>query len=540
MSQNEEYVYLIFIHMHTFIEVLKSSFRNLPTCNPIWSPLREEMLRYFQPDAETQQNPTFPPSQALSHSQGHSIDKNVHEICQQNNDHTISHQRLFNLFKGDGDGHTPRPQKFPPGLPIPNTGNGYPSQVQQNKYNSTSTQENGGNSQQLNHFCDVSEVFLPQSKMTSPCFQPLYDDQHIQSSGKPFSNEPYVPQGINQLVNSFQSLMAGEHDHLCHGDFPVSFQSPPVRHGKTMDLHQEEKNIEQWKINRPAKSTLSNPTLQPPKEMAGDCGKVHMEKNRAVRSKTQKSDVFQDLLGFGLPSTEYFPQTQLNSRSCSFPNQQQNKMSVPTKSTSLPVNVRTSQYYKHHPQQGQSRTKPQIQREKRRMHMSGFQTEGFSTRYAHNCNMRGGGRKQSFPLKSENIQSLRFAGENGTVNSLNTQQLGPPVFHVNDPRGNSGMNFSNFISRSKTPHGGGVTGMEMRNMMPVNEFPGLGPFFSDTVTHTGDANHHGVTSAVPPTMVMNEGPVIQLRFYLDECHNQWKFLEKETEVVSFWSKKKKK
>lgn len=530
MSQNEEYVYLIFIDMHTFIEVRKSSFRNLPTCNPIWSPLREEMLRYFQPDAETQQKPTCPPSQALCHSQGHSIDTNVHEISQQNNEHTISQQRLFNLFKGDGDGHTRHPQKFPPGLPVPNTGNGYPSQVQQNKYNSTSTQENGENSEQLNHFCDVSEVFLPQSKMTSPCFQPLYDGQHIQSNGKPFSNEPYAPQGINQLVNSFQSLMAGEHDHLCNGDFAVI-------HGKTMDLDQEEKNIEQWKINRPAKSTQSNPTLQPPKEMAGDCGKVHMEKNRVVRSKTQKSDVFQDLLGFGLPNTEYFPQTQLNSRSCSFPNQRQNKMSVPTKSTSLPANVRTSQYYKHHPQQGQSRTKPQMQKEKRRMHMSGFQAEGFSTRNAQNYNTRGGGRKQSVPLKSENFQSLRFAGENGTVNSLNTQQP-PPVFHVNDSRGNSGMNFSNFISRSKTPNGGGLTGMEMRNMMPVNAFPGLGPLFSDTMTPTGDTNHHGATSAMPPKTVMNERPMIQLRFYLDECHNQWKFLEEETEVVSFWSKKK--
>lgn len=482
------------------------------------------MLRYFQPDAETQQNPTFPPSQALCHSQGHSIDKNVHEICQQNNGHTISQQRPFNLFNGDGDGHTPRPQKFPPGLPIPNTGNGYPSQVQQNKYNSTSAQENGGNIQQLNHFCGVSEVFLPQSKMTSPCFQPLYDDQHIQSSGKPFGTEPNAPQGINQLVNSFQSLMVGEHDHLCHRDFPV-------RHGNTMDLHQEEKNIEQRKINRPAKSTQSNPALQPPKEMAGDCGNVHMEKNRVVRNKTQKSDVFQDPLGFGLPNTEYFP--QLNSRSCSFPNQQQNKITVPTKSISLPVNVRTSQYYKHHPLQVQSRTKPQMQREKRRMHMSGFQAEGFSTKHAHNCNMRGGGRKQSFPLKSENMQTPRFAGENGTVNSLNTQQLGPPMFHVNDPRRNSGKNFSNFISRSKTPHGGGLTGMEMRNMMPVTQFPGLGPFFSDTMTHTGDANHHGATSAMPPTVMMNEGPVIQLRFYLDECHNQWTFLEKEMEVVSF-------
>lgn len=428
--------------------------------------------------------------------------KNVNNFYQHYSDTSTRQLQPFNVYNA----HTPHP---PPNLPLPNKGSGYLPQAQWNKYNSPSALDSAGNIQHLNKLPVISEVFLPQSEMTAPSFGPHYDDQHIQNSAEPPRYEAYSPQAINQIVNSFQSLMTADHEHLLQGD-------NPVQTGEKGGLYQEEK------MNRPTMSTHGPPTTHISKEMVGDYGKIHMEKNRAARSKIPKCTSSSSA---SLPHTQNFQQTQFYSGSGSLQNRQQ-KIPLATKSTVLPVNVRANHHYRQHPQQGQSRNKPQPAKEKRRTHMSGSQGDGYSTRSASNFHMRGGESKRYPPPNSLHPQT--YAGDHGRVKGLSTQQLGPPVFHANDPAGHSAVNFSNFISRSKTPLGGSFTGLEASNTMAANEVAGLGSVLSDTVTHPRDANLNGGAS----TTAMNEAPVKQIHLYLEECHSQWKLLEMETEMVS--------
>ncbi|KAI3359116.1 hypothetical protein L3Q82_002659 [Scortum barcoo] len=407
---------------------------NLPTCNPVWSPktLREELLQYFQSEAKTQSNPTFPPNyvsrEALSKAQGPSVDKDVEDFCQQSSGLSIN-QWLFNLPNGDRDSYTLRPQKLPPGLPVPNTGNTYVSQIQQSKYNSTSASKDRGNSQPMNNFPDLSDVF--KSEINNQCFHPYYEDHYIQSTAKPTSNEPYVPQDINQLVSSLQSFMAGEHDSLFRGDFPNV-------HRQTTGMHHEDSTLDQWKNTSLA--------MQTQKQLVGEFGAAQMERNGGVRKQTFNCDAFQDPPGFSPQNGEYFQQPKPFSASLNLPNQYQSKMAMQRENTSLPINVSMNQFSQHHVQQGQmqSKIKPQIQKEKKRMHMPGFLGEGFSTRPVANTNMRGGHKKQAFSqnLYFDHMQPQRYDGENSMVSTGNTQQLMQLMYPVNDPRRHSSMPIS--------------------------------------------------------------------------------------------------
>lgn len=427
--------------------------------------------------------------------------KNVNLFNQHYSDTSTRQPQPFNVYNA----HTPHP---PPNLPLPNKGSVYLPQAQWNKYNSASALDSAGNMQHLDKLPVIGEVFVPQGEMTGPSFGPHYD-QNIQNSAEPLRYEPYSPQAINQIVNSFQSLMTADHEHLLQGDISVLT-------GEKAGLYQEEK------MKRPAMSTHAPPTTHISKEMLVDSGKIHIEKNRGVRSKIPKCTSSGSA---GLPHTQNFQQMQFYSGSGSLQNQQQ-KIPLATKSTVLPVNLRANHHYRQHPQQGQSRSRPQPAKEKRRTHMSGSQGEGYSTRSASNFHVRGGESKR-YPPPPNSPHPQTYAGDNDRVKGLRTQPLGPPVFHANDPAGHSAGNFSNFIARPKTPLGGSFTGLETCNTGPANEVAGLGPVLSDTLTHPRDANLNGDAS----TTAMSGAPMKQLHLYLEECHSQWKLLEMETEMV---------
>lgn len=526
----------------TLKEVLNFSFRGLPSCNPVWSPktLREELLQYFQSEDKKQHNPTFSPNhvshEAFSKAQGPSVDEDVHGFCQQPNGPATSQQWLFNMPNGDRDSSHLRPQKLPPGLPIPKIGNTYLSHIQQSKYDHMSADKGRGNSQPLNNFPDISDVFRSQSDVNSPVFYPYCEDQYVQSNAKPIRNEQYVPQDITQLVNSFQSFMAGEHGSLCHGTLPNL-------HRHTVGMHQDDSMVEQWKITGPAVSTQSAPAMQTPNQLVEEFGTMQMGRNGGVRNQTYKHDTFQDLPGFSAQNTEYFQQQKQFPGPFSLPNQYQNKMTTHRQNTSFPVNMSMTQYSKHHIQQDQIQNtmRSHMQKERMGMQMPGFPGEGFSTRPLTNSNMRGGDKRQALSQSPYfdhlgSMQCQRFYGENSVVCAGNTQQLMPLMYPVNDPRTHSSMpiNSSNFSSRSTLPHGTGVPGMDMGDMMSVNETAAFNSFVSDMMTCRGENTYHGMASTMTTSMVMNDGtPVMQLYFYLDECYMQLKCLEKERKTVCF-------
>ncbi|XP_059204272.1 meiosis-specific coiled-coil domain-containing protein MEIOC [Centropristis striata] len=509
---------------------------SLPTCNPVWSPktLTEELLQYFQSEAKTQNTPTFRPNyvshEAFSKAQGQSVDKHVEEY-QQPNGLSTNQQWLFHLPNGDQDSNNRRPQKLPPGLPVPNTENTYLSQVQQSKYDNMQAVKARENSQPVNNLPDLSNVLRSRSEMNSSCFHSCYEDQYTQSSTKPNSNEQLWPQDINQLVSSFQSFMAGEHDSLCCGDFPNI-------HRQTVGMQHEDSMVEQWKITSPAMSTQSTPAMQTPKQLPGDYGTVQMERN-AVRKQTFNRDACQDLPGFSSQNTEYYQPRKQFSASLNLPNQYQSNMTMHREKTSPPINM--NQYSRHHIQQGmmQSKLRPQMQRENKRVHMSGILGDGFSARPLTNTHMRGGDKKQALSQNPifDHLGSMqtRFNGENSMASVGNTQQLMPFIYPGSDPRlyPSVPINPSNFSSRSTLPYGSGVPGMDVGDMS-ANEFATFNSYVGDMMTCRGESTYHGMAPAMTTSMVMNQGgPVIQLSFYLDECYEQWRCLERERRRTEF-------
>ncbi|XP_047428255.1 meiosis-specific coiled-coil domain-containing protein MEIOC [Mugil cephalus] len=498
---------------------------SLPTCSPIWSPktLREELLQYVQSEPKTQHSTSYLLN-CVSHgnfnkAQQQSVGKDVEEFSQVPSSVNTSQQWLFNL--PNGDSHAVRPQKLPPGLPLPNAGNTYPSQIQQSKYVSMSACNDLKNSNPMSNFPDLSNIFEPESVMDSPCFDSFSDDQHTQSCVKSVCNEQYVPEDINPLVNSFQSFMASEHDGIRCGDFPIM-------HKKTGGMHREDSMTEPWKFASFPVSTQTNTLMQTPKQPVGEFETMQRDRNEGVSKQAFKPDGFSD---FNPQSAEYLHLSHPFSAPLNLTNQHQNKMRMHRES----INARMNQYSKSHIQQSQTQNKikPQVQKEKRRMPMSGFPGEAFTRRPQTNTHMREGDTyhqpQSQYTDFQANMQSQRFDGQNSVASAGQAQQYMPFVYSVNDSIKPTSSNFS---FGSALPYGSGVSGMDVGDKMSANDFAAFKAYISDIRSCRGESTYHGMASVMTASSWMNQGGhVIQSYVCLDACFEQWRCLEKDRKRV---------
>lgn len=499
------------------------SFKSLPTCNPFWSPKtqRGELLQNLKTEAKMLSNPSFPSKhETFSKAKQHSTDKLDDEPSQESSGLAGNQQWLFDV----PNNHSLHPQKMPPGVPVPKMMN--PSQTQQSKCISMLPYTDRGNDQLLSSFTELSDIFRPQNGMTVSSFDAFYEDQYTQSNVNPICKENYLPEDVNQLVSRLQLFMPREHDSFCHEDFPTM-------HKQTLGLPKEQGLAEQWNITGPAVSTQSSPAMQTQKQLLGDLGSVQRGRIREVRKNHFKLDAFQD---FNCQNTEYFQKPEGLSSHLNLTNHHQNKMTVQREN----FNLRMNQYTKHQriqQSQMQAKVKSQLEREKKKMQMSGFLGEGNRRRQQTNAYMMDGAKH---PVEQNphvdfqgNMQYQRPNGENTVVCAGNPQQFTPHRYSVSDLRRYSSMPInSNFNSRSSLICGNGVPGMNKSGMMSTKEAAAFNAVTSDMMTYRGKNTSHGRVSAMTASLTMNRGgPVMQLGFYLDKCQEQWKFLEKDRNKV---------
>uniref|UniRef100_A0A3Q3B9G5 Uncharacterized protein n=3 Tax=Kryptolebias marmoratus TaxID=37003 RepID=A0A3Q3B9G5_KRYMA len=492
---------------------------SLPMCKPLWSPktLREELLQYFKTEAKTLNNPSNHLShETFSKAQQHLVDK-VGDELSQSSGLAGNQQWLFNL--PNGDDHSPRPQKLPPGLPVLKMMNTNPSQMQQSKYISMLPYIDRGNDQTLNSFPELSDIFRQQNEMNGSSFDSFHEDQYTKSSLNPFSNENYVPEDVNQLVSSFQSFMPCD-DSICHEEFPNM-------HKQTLGSHKDQGLPEHWNI--------TSPTMQIQKQLLGDLGSVQRGKIGEMKKKQFKLDAFQDLPDFSSQHMEYFPKPKGLSSHLNFTNHHQSKTAMQRENFNLSMN----QYAKHQIQQSQmqAKIKSQMEREKMKMQMSGFLGDGFSRRQQSNAHMTEGNKCEQNPYFDfqGNMQYQRLDGENTVVCSGTPQQFTPLMYPAGDLRRYSStpMN-SNFNCRSSLLCENGVPGVDKSGLMSPNEAAAFNSVVSDMKTYRGENTYHGMVSAMAASLTNHGGPVMQLYFYLDECYEQFRSLEKDrkrTEII---------
>lgn len=476
--------------------------------NNIWSPKiqRDELLQYFQSDAKTQYNlaPNYTSHDAFGKMQGHVVDKEA-EVLSQPNGFSTNQHLLFNLPNGVRDSCTQQHglQKTPPGLPAPNMANTYLSQLQQNNYDNVLASKDRGSSEPTANFPDFRNVFRPQSDANSGDL--FYGHHYNQGMDKPVSNDQYTTQDLNQLVSSFQSFVAGEQD---------SSEFPNVTMATTR-MQQEDNMADKWRS--PFTPARGNSLGQMPRQMGADF--VQRERNGSTKKQLFKRDALQDLSAFTMQNTDYSPQSKVP-----IGNQQHTKMFLQTENALFNMN----QYSK--PPQSPLRIKPQMQKEKKRI--AGFLGDSFSARPLTNREILPEEKRPALAQKPFfdlpfSTRPQRFDRENNMVATVHTQQFMPLVYPGTDSR-----RHPSFSPRS--PHAYG-SGMEMGDMMSTNEMAGFNPNLNEMMSRRGDNTYHGMTSALSPPMAMNQGgPVIQLYFYLDECYEQWRCLEKErkrTEIV---------
>lgn len=480
--------------------------------------MSDELRQCFQSESNTEDNTTFRPNYAACVT-SNTMNTDDNGVFQQTKEPDMSQTWLFNVPKGDKDYLNYRPTNLPPGLPMPNADYAYRSQIKQERHESTAVTEKRGNKHYLDSFPDLGNDFPSQSETTNPFLHSHYEDNG-HNSAKPIGNEQYASQDPNQLVTAFQSFMASKYDSSFHGTSADIYR-------ETQSRHNEDWMEENWKFTSPSMPTQITPVVQAQKEMMG----VHMERNGVMRNKMVNCDNIQDLHGFSPPNSEHFQQPKMLSGSVSINNHYQTKMTMQKKNSLLPFSLKNNQCLNQQ-DHIQSKIKSQMPKEKKRV--SGIHGENLYSSHITNCSTKAGERNQQNLDHFGIMQSQRLGGENSRVGAKNGQQFMSCVYPANDPKKHLSMT-SNYHPRSTLSYGSPALSESMGNMS-TNEFTTFKAVVNDLMTQRGDPTYHGVNSAMTTSVVMDDVPVVQLYFYLDECCDQLRCLEKERKKVSFSNK----
>lgn len=397
---------------------------------------------------------------------------------------------------------------------MPNTDNAYQAYIQQERHDSAPVNDKRGNKGYLNGFPDLTKVFSPPSEPSNPFFHSHYEDHHIQAGVKPSGGEQRVPQDPNQLVTGFQSFMASEYDGSLHGTFADIYRETQGRPDGDWS--------ERWKFTSSPMPTHVAAAVQTQKETVG----APVERKGIMRGEMDHCDGIQELYGFSTPNTEPFQQPKMFSGSVSLSNHYQTKKTMQKQSSVLPLNLKHNQGLKQQ-DHIQSKIKSHMQKEKKRV--SGIHGENLYTGHVTSYSSKGGEKNQQNLNHFGIMQPQRFAGEKGRVSAKNAQHFVSCVYPANDPKRHLGMNSSNYYSRSMLSHGNPAPAAAIGNMMQASEFPNAD--VNERMMHRGDPTYHGLNAAMTTSVVMEDVPMVELYFYLDECCDQLRFLEKERKKV---------
>ncbi|XP_028311481.1 uncharacterized protein moto isoform X2 [Gouania willdenowi] len=426
----------------------------LPTGNSIWAPktTKEDHLVNFESGAKPQHIPPL--------------------------------SQNYTVYKPLGNSHFFGSPKLPPGLPLPNTGNSYQSQIQQ----SPSTKGNV-------YFADTSDIFKPQTELSNLCSDLFSDAHYALNNRKSICDEQNFPNDFDQFVSSLHSLMTSDHNTGRLAEHP-SMQMP------TAALQNEESIAEPWKIINSAMLPQSTPGMPYPNQPVGEFGRVSKDHNAEVMKPAYKQNDFQDA-------------PDLRSRNTAT---HQEKVG----------GVNMNQYLKSHIQQSQSQNnKSQVQKQKQRLDLSAFPGEDLSRRPQTNGQIRAADKQPISKISYPVMQSQRFDGRSTMIGAGNTQQL-IPLVPANDRRRHSSMHYNaNLSSWSSLPIASSVSSLNAGNVS-ASETASFNRRASDLGACGSEGLCPSLNTAIPSLVQMTQGePVNQFLNYLEECFEQGRWLEKE-------------